>query len=61
LDGYGGDPGFQGVVGTPRAAAPPETVELQAGETIDFAVGYGTNRTHYSDTTGLSARIELSR
>jgi hypothetical protein len=61
IDGYGGDPAFHRVEGSNPAAADAETVELQAVETIDFAVGYGTNRTHYSDTTGLSARIELSR
>jgi len=26
-----------------------------------FAVGYGSNRTHHHDTTGLSAQLELRR
>jgi hypothetical protein len=34
-------------------------VNLQAGDTVDVAVGYGKNRTHDYDTTGLSARLEL--
>jgi hypothetical protein len=61
IDGYGGDPAFHRVEGANPAAVYAGTVDLEVGETIDFAVGYGTNRTHYSDTTGLSARIELSR
>ena len=61
IDGYGGDPSFHRTEGANPAAVYAATLELQAGETLDFAVGYGTNRTHYSDTTGLSARIELTR
>jgi hypothetical protein len=30
---------------------------LKAQDTITFACGYGKNKTHYSDTTGLFARI----
>ena len=61
IDGYGGDPAFHRMEGASPAAVYAGTVELEAGDSIDLAVGYGTNRTHYSDTTGLSARIELSR
>jgi hypothetical protein len=58
IDGYGGDPAFHPVEGSHPAADYAGTVELQPGDTIDFAVGYGTNRTHFCDTTGLAARIE---
>jgi hypothetical protein len=32
---------------------------LKAGETIDFAVGYGSNETYIGDSTGISATISL--
>ena len=35
------------------------TVKLESGDVVDFAVGYGANRTHYCDTTGLFAKLEL--
>jgi hypothetical protein len=67
IDGYGGDPAFRpaaaGCDTTARGANPVATyegmVKLVAGDTIDFAVGYGQNRTHFCDTTGLSARLEV--
>jgi hypothetical protein len=61
IDGYGGDPAFHRIQGANPTAVYAGTVELHAGETIDFAVGYGSNRTHYNDTTGLSVRLEPSR
>jgi ELWxxDGT repeat protein len=33
------------------------TVVVAAGDTIDFAVGYGSNQNYHSDTTGLDAFI----
>jgi hypothetical protein len=35
----------------------PTTVSLLAGESIDFAVGYGSNGTYFNDTTALSATV----
>ena len=32
-------------------------LQLTKGETVDFAVGFGTNGTYYSDTTGLFANV----
>lgn len=32
-------------------------VYVETGDTIDFAVGYGSNNDYYSDSTGLSATI----
>jgi hypothetical protein len=59
IEGYGGDPTFHAVSGAAPAAAYAGTVKLEARDTIDFAVGYGKNRTHFADTTGLFARLEL--
>ena len=33
------------------------TKAVTAGDTIDFSVGYGSNRNYYNDSTGLSATI----
>ncbi|MDJ1173049.1 PEP-CTERM sorting domain-containing protein [Roseofilum capinflatum] len=33
------------------------TQMMEAGDTIDFAVGYGTNKTYWYDTTGIEATI----
>jgi len=35
------------------------TKQLQTGDTIDFAVGYGSNGTYGNDSTGLSAHLSL--
>jgi hypothetical protein len=59
IDGYAGDPDFHAAAGANPVAAYAGTVNLQAGDTVDFAVGYGNNRTHDFDTTGLFARLEL--
>lgn len=58
IDGYGGDPAFHPITGKTPTADYAGTVKLATGDTIDFAVGYGKNRTHYCDTTGLFARVE---
>ncbi len=34
-----------------------DTLALKAGDIIDFAVGYGSNHTYNSDTTGLNASL----
>jgi hypothetical protein len=57
ISGYGGDPAFHAIEGANPAASYSGSVALKAGDTITFAVGYGQNKTHYSDTTGLSAEI----
>src|SRR5579859_3197589 len=35
-------------------------LKLNAGDTIDFTVGYGTDGNYYYDTTGLAVRVSLS-
>jgi len=59
IDGYGGDPAFHKVQGSSLTAAYSGQVKLEAGDTITFAVGYGKNKTHFSDTRGLFARVVL--
>jgi hypothetical protein len=59
IEGYGGDPGLHAITGAKPVAVYTGIVKLRAGDTVDFAVGYGKNRTHYFDTTGLSATLEL--
>lgn len=59
IDGYGGDPAFHVLQGTHPAASYSGTVRLKAKDTLTFAVGYGKNKTHFNDTTGLFARVTL--
>ena len=59
IEGYGGDESFHEVRGQhPRAAFAGE-LRLEKGASITFAVGYGRNKTHSCDTTGLRASITL--
>jgi len=37
------------------------TFKLNAGDTLDFEVGYGTNMAYDFDSTGLNAVIEKIR
>jgi hypothetical protein len=57
IEGYGGDPDFHKVEGANPAASYSGTVKLKKGDILTFAVGYGKNKTHYGDTTGLFARV----
>ncbi len=59
IDGYGGDPAFHKVKGSNPTANYSGEVNLKAGDTVTFAVGYGKNKTNYGDTTGLFARVVL--
>ena len=45
VSAFGSGPTYQNVL------------SLQAGDQIDFAVGFGSNGNYYSDTTGLTAQI----
>ena len=58
IAGYGGDPMFHPVEGAHPVASWSGTVRLSPGDTISFAVGYGSNRTHYNDTTELIAEVQ---
>jgi hypothetical protein len=57
IEGYGGDPAFHKVEGASPTASYSGQAELKANDTVTFACGYGKNKTHYGDTTGLFARI----
>lgn len=59
IDGYGGDPAFHAIVGAHPAAIFQDTILLQKGDLLIFAVGYGANGTFYNDTTGLMITIEM--
>lgn len=59
IDGYGGDASFHKVQGSNPTASYSGQVNLKAGDTLTFAVGYGKNKTNYGDTTGLFARVVL--
>jgi hypothetical protein len=59
IEGYGGDPNFHKVEGSNPAAEYSGQILLQKNETVTFACGYGSNKTHFGDTTGLQARIVL--
>ena len=41
------------------AASYSGTIRLEAKDTLTFAVGYGKNKTHFNDTTGLFVRVIL--
>ena len=57
VDGYGGDPSFHPIEGpSPRVAWAGAAV-LERGDVVTFAVGYGSNQTHFNDTTALRARV----
>lgn len=58
IEGYGGDPKFHTIEG-PHPTAPFEKeFTLKKNDIVTFAVGYGPNKTHYNDTTGLTVLIE---
>jgi len=57
IQGYGGDPTFHKIEGSNPTAAYSGQVSLKTDDTITFACGYGKNKTNYSDTTGLFARV----
>jgi len=59
IDGYGGDTAFHKIQGPNPTAEYSARMHLKPNDTITFAVGYGKNKTNYSDTTGLSVRIVL--
>ena len=59
IEGYGGDESFHKVQGLHPNATYAGEVRLEKGASITFAVGYGRNKTHSCDTTGLIANIAL--
>jgi hypothetical protein len=59
IQGYGGDPAAHRIEGASPTASYSGRVPLKIRDAVSFAVGYGKNKTHFGDTTGLYARIVL--
>jgi hypothetical protein len=59
IDGYGGDPAFHKIEGANTKAEYSGKIDMKANDTVNFAIGYGKNKTHFSDTSGLFAKIVL--
>jgi hypothetical protein len=59
IEGYGGDTAFHKVEGLYPNASYSGQLQMAAKDTVTFACGYGRNKTHFSDTTGLFARLVL--
>ena len=57
IEGYGGDVSFHEVQGPHPTAHFTAEIHLEKMAAITFAVGYGRNKNHGCDTTGLVARI----
>lgn len=58
IEGYGGDSTLHAITGNYPSATYSGTVHLAKGDKLTFAVGYGANKNHYNDTTGLLLEIE---
>jgi hypothetical protein len=43
--------------GSPSIEGFSGSIDVRAGDTIDFAVGYGSNHNYLNDTTGLDAQV----
>ena len=59
IEGYGGDPLFHAIEGTHPSSSFQDTLVLQQNDILTFAVGYGPNKTHYNDTTGLLLMLAM--
>jgi hypothetical protein len=63
LNGVAGlfdDPDVSGGGANNTASYDNPALVLTAGDTLDFAVGFGVGGNHFSDTTGVSARLETT-
>ncbi len=58
IEGYGGDQRYNPITGNRPSCSYEDTLQLGPGDLITFAVGYGSNKNHYNDTTGLIITIE---
>ena len=59
IEGYGGDPFYHKIEGSHPSATYENSLSLKKNDILTFAVGYGANKNHYSDTTGLLIFIEI--
>jgi hypothetical protein len=60
ISGYGGDPAFYPHQGASPTASYRATRALRVGDVLTFAIGFGTNHTHFNDTTGLIVTIRTA-
>lgn len=58
IEGYGGDTSFSQQIGAHPVASWASGIHLNKGDILTFAIGYGSNKTFYNDTTGLLLSIE---
>jgi hypothetical protein len=58
IDGYGGDSLYHAISGLHPTAPYEAIIQLNKNDIITFAVGYGSNKNHYNDTTGLLVYVE---
>jgi len=59
IEGYGGDSTFHIIEGAHPSTSYENLILLRKNDIITFAVGYGKNKTHYYDTTGLLVAVYL--
>jgi len=59
IDGYGGDERFNQITGSHPSCSYEGTLQLDADDVVVFAVGYGSNKNHFNDTTGLTITVEM--
>jgi len=59
IEGYGGDSRFHAIEGSCPSARYSTLLDLHRGEAVSFALGYGFNRTHFGDTTGVTPELRL--
>lgn len=59
INGYGGDSAYHKIEGSHPSATFENTIHLKKGDILTFCIGYGANKNHYSDTTGLMIFIEI--
>lgn len=58
IEGYGGDSSLSEQKGAHPVASWASSIYLKKGDILTFAIGYGSNKTFYNDTTGLLLSIE---
>jgi hypothetical protein len=60
IEGYGGAPSFASQTGAHPTSSWSSTIHLNKNDILTFAIGYGSNKTFYNDTTGLLLTIEMT-
>ena len=60
IEGYGGVPSFAPQTGTRPSSSWSSVIHLNKNDIVTFAIGYGSNKTNYNDTTGLLLTIEIT-